>query len=179
MPISIPELKLEPGQTKNSYELHLDLGAIQGESVSSLHSGEIEISSFSWGTSSSAVRSAAGSPKGGKPTVSEVTVTKQFDKSSPALFNAVWSSQVIKSAKISMSKSTGGGKPEDHLVITLTNVYVTSVQATSSRSLPELQKGSETVTLNFQKVTIDYKVQLASGLLAAGGSATYELTSGT
>lgn len=174
----MPELKLDVGQAKNSYELHLDLGAIQGESQSSTHSQEIEISSFSWGTTSSAVRSAAGSPKGGKPTVSEITVTKQFDKASPQLFNAVWTSQLIKTVKISMSKSTGGGKPEDHLVITLTNAYITSVQASSSKSLPEQQKGSETVTINFQKVSIDYKVQLASGLLASAGSAAYDLTAG-
>jgi type VI secretion system secreted protein Hcp len=162
----------------SSYEYHLDLGSIQGESTSSLHPNEIEISSFSWGTSNSAVRSAAGSPKGGKPTVSEITVTKQVDKASPLLFNAVWSSTVIKTAKISMSKSTGGTKPEDHVIITLTNVYVTSVQQTSSKNAPEAQKGSETITLNFQKVNIDYKIQLASGLLAAASSASYDLTAG-
>jgi type VI secretion system secreted protein Hcp len=165
-------------QVKNSYELHLDLGPIQGESQSSLHGQEIEITSFSWGATSSAVRSAAGSPKGGKPTVSEITVTKQFDKATPQLFNALWTNQLIKTAKISMSKSTGGGKPEDHMVITLTNVYITSVQAISSKNQPEHQKGLETISLNFQKVNIDYKVQLGSGLLASAGSAAYDLTAG-
>lgn len=169
---------LEKGQQKNNFELHLDLGSIQGESESNLHKNEIEISSFSWGVSSSAIRSAAGSPKGGKPTVSEITVTKEFDKSSPQLYNAVWTNQLIKTAKISMSKTTGGGKPEDYMVITLTNVYITSVQARSSKDLPEHQMGAETVTLNFQKVSIDYKVQLASGLLASGGSASYDLGAG-
>jgi type VI secretion system secreted protein Hcp len=162
----------------STYELHLDLGSIQGESQSALHGQEIEISSYSWGTSSSAVRSAAGSPKGGKPTVSEITVTKQIDKSSPQLFNASWSNQLIKTATIAISKTTGAGKPEDYFVITLTNVYITSIQQSHSKDLPAHQTGSETVTLNFQKVNIDYKVQMGSGLLASAGSAAYDLTSG-
>jgi type VI secretion system secreted protein Hcp len=161
---------------KSSYELHLNLGSIQGESESSLHSQEIQINSFSWGATNSAIRSAAGSTKGGKPTVSEITVTKDLDKATPQLFNALVGSTLIKTATISMSKSTGGGKPEDHLVITLTGVYITSIQMTSSKE--HLTKGVETVTLNFQKVNIDYKVQLASGLLASGGSAAYDLTKG-
>lgn len=170
---------LPVSENKSSYELHLDLGAIQGESTSSTHTQEIEISSFSFGASNSAVRSAAGSPKGGKPTVSEITVTKQIDKSSPALYSALVNSQKINTAEITLSKSTGGGKPEDYVTITLTNVYITSIQTGSSKDLPPNQKGGETVTLNYQKIEFAYKIQLTSGLLAAGTSWQYDLTSGT
>lgn len=162
----------------HSLELHLDLGPIQGESQSALHNQEIEINSFSWGTTNSAVRSAQGSPKGGKPSVSEITVTKSFDKASPQLFNAVVSSTLIKTAKISISKSTGGKKPEDYLTITMTGVYITSVQATSSRDQPGYGIGSETITLNFQTVAIDYKSQRPDGLLVSAGTASYDLTKG-
>jgi len=174
MPIQVKELNIGG----SNYEMHLDLGSIQGESQSSTHSDEIELLSFSWGASNAAVRTATGTTKGGKPTVSEITVTKQIDKSSPQLFNALVSSTLIKTATISLSKSTGGGNPEDHLVITLTGVYITSFQSSTSKDLPPGQKGCETVTLNFQKISIDYKVQLASGLLASGGSASYDLTKG-
>jgi type VI secretion system secreted protein Hcp len=175
----MPLLPVTEHTTKSNYDLHLNLSTIQGESTSALHNQEIEITSFSWGASNSAVRSAQGSPKGGKPTVSEMTVTKRIDKASPQLFNALVSSTLIKTAILSMSKSTGGGKIEDHFVITMTGVYVTSLQVTHSRDMPEHQKGAETVTLNFQKVSIDYKVQLVSGLLAQGASASYDLTVGT
>lgn len=161
----------------------MNLGSIQGESQSTLHSQEIELSSFSLGATNSAIRSAAaGTGKGGKPTVSEITVTKQIDKSSAALYNALVGSSVIKTAKLSMSRSTGGvggaTQLEDYVVITLTNVYITSIQTTSSVEMAFLQKGSETVTLNFQKIDLSYKIQLASGLLAAGTSWTYDLTAG-
>jgi type VI secretion system secreted protein Hcp len=166
-------------ERKNSYSLHLDLGSIQGESQSALHSQEIEISSFSFGATNSAVRSAAGTSKGGKPTVSEITVIKHIDKASPPMLNALLTNQLIKSAKITMSKSTGGGKPEDFVTITLTGVYITSHHMTHSHDFPEHQRGLETVTLNFQKVSIDYKVQLASGLLVGATSASYDLTQGS
>jgi type VI secretion system secreted protein Hcp len=164
---------------KSTYELHLDLGSIQGESTSSTHSQEIEISSFSFGATNSAIRSAAGSPKGGKPTVSEITVSKQIDKASPALYSALVNSQKINTAEITMCKSTGVGKPEDYVTITLTNAYITSIQTSSSKDLPPNQKGAETVTINFQKIDFAYKIQLTSGLLAAGTSWQYDLTVGT
>ena len=166
-----------PAPQRSGYEIHLDLGSIQGESESSLHTDEIEILSFSWGATNSAVRSAAGSPKGGKPTVSEITITKEVDKASAQLFSACVNSTLIKTATISWSKSTGGGKPEDYMVYTLTNVYVTSVQSSSSKDQgPQL--GTESVTLNFQKISIDYKVQMGSGLLVSGSSAAYDLGAG-
>jgi type VI secretion system secreted protein Hcp len=162
----------------SNYEIHLNLGSIQGESQASTHSQEIELMSFTWGATNVAVRSATGTSKGGKPTVSEITVTKQVDKSSPQLFNAVVAATLIKTATISVSKSTGGSQPEDYLVITLTSVYITSYQSGASKDHPPNQKGFETVTLNFQKISIDYKVQLTSGLLASGGSASFDLTKG-
>lgn len=163
---------------KGTVELHLNLGSIQGESQSSNHTQEIEINSFSFGSTNSAIRSASGTAKGGKPTVSEITVSKEVDKASPQLFSALVGSTLIKAATISVSKLTGGGKPEDYLVISLTNVYITSLQTSSDKSLPPNQVGLETVTLNFQKINIDYKVQLTSGLLASGGTASYDLTAG-
>ena len=64
------------------------------------------------------------------------------------------------------------------MVITLTNVYITSVQQSSSKGDPAGQMGTESVTLNFQKISIDYKVQMGSGLLVSGSSAAYDLGAG-
>jgi type VI secretion system secreted protein Hcp len=170
---------LTGGAPGSNFELHLNLGTIQGESQSTLHNAEIELKSFTFGSSSPTLRNQAGSTKGGRATVTEISVTKEFDKATPQIFNALWTNQVIKSAVISMTKMTGSTKGDDTLVITLTNCSISSISVISSKSAPDAHGGTETVSLNFQKIQIDYKVQLASGLLAAAGSASYDMTAGS
>jgi type VI secretion system secreted protein Hcp len=180
MPISIPELKISGGSSadaQNSYEGHLNLGQIQGESNSAAHPNEIEVVSFSWGLSNAAVRSAqGGTTKGGKVTINEITLIKHTDKSTPLLFNAVATCQKFPKAIISLSKSTGGKKPEDYLTVTLTNAYIGSLQL-SSPSVGAM--GTETIVINFQKIEMDYKLQNAMGILVSASSANYDLTQGT
>lgn len=161
---------------ESGYEIHLDLASIQGESFSAAHPNEIEISSFQWGISNSPVNTVTGFIKGGKVSMTEVTVTKSVDKSSVQLLKASATGQILKSAKITWSKSTGGKKPEDFITITLTGVLVSSVQQTSSRHGEGM--GTETVTLSFDKVNVDYKVQDKTGLLISAGQMAYDLAQG-
>jgi type VI secretion system secreted protein Hcp len=165
------------GQSKESgYEVHLNLGQIQGESNSSAHLNEIEVVSFSWGCSNTAVASAqGGTTKGGKASVSELNVVKYTDKATPLLFSAVMSCQTFPTATISLSKSTGGKKPEDYYIIKLQSVIVTSLQQ-ASPSGAEL--GTETITLNFGNINLDYKMQTALGILVSAATGSYDLKGG-
>ena len=167
------------GTTQSSgsaYEIHLDLVSIQGESTSSAHSNEIEISSFSWGVSNSPVNTGTGAIKGGKVSMTEITLTKFFDKASVQLLKAAATGQIFKTARITWSKSTGGKKPEDFITITLAGVLVSSVQQSSSRSGEGM--GTESVTLCFDKVNVDYKTQETTGLLTSAGQMSYDLARG-
>jgi len=160
----------------SGYEVHLDLVQIQGESNSSAHPNEIEVASFSMGCSNSVVMSSQGATtKGGKASVSEITVTKYTDKSSPQLFGAVCGCQVFKTAKISVSKSTGGKKPEDYLIIAMNSVIISSWQLSSPSGAGV---GTETLTLKFGKINIDYKMQTAMGILVSAANCSYDLTQG-
>ena len=157
-------------------EIHLDLGSIQGESQSSAHKDEIEIASFQWGISNSPVNTKDGVIKGGRVSMTDITLTKAFDKASVQLLSAAATGKIFKTATISWSKSTGNKTPEDFLTITLTGVLITSVQQSSSRAGEGL--GTETVSLSFDKVSMDYKVQSKSGLLTSAGQMTYDLAQG-
>ena len=84
--------------------------------------------------------------------------------------------QILKTAKITWSKSTGGKKPEDFITITLSGVLVSSVQQSSSRSGEGM--GTESVTLSFDKVNVDYKTQEKTGLLISAGQMAYDLAQG-
>jgi type VI secretion system secreted protein Hcp len=179
MPIQIPEVVINTGPAAGAvsgYEVHLDLGKIQGESNSTLHTNEIEVLSFSWGLSNTAVRSAQGdTTKGGKASVGEITLVKHTDKATPHLVLAVTGCQTFPTATISLCKSTGGKKPEDYFIIKLTNAYISSLQL-SSPSAEGL--GTESLSLNFQKIFLDYRLQNTMGILVSAASATYDLTQG-
>ena len=181
MHIQIPEINIPvpaaaPQSAVSGYEVHLDIGKIQGESSSTAHPNEIEVVSWAWGLSNTAVRSAQGdTTKGGKASVGEISLVKHTDKSSPALVLAVTGCQTFPTATISLSKSTGGKKPEDYFVIKLTNAYISSLHL-SSPSAEGL--GTETLTLNFQKIFMDYRQQNSMGILVSAASATYDLTQG-
>jgi type VI protein secretion system component Hcp len=58
----------------------------------------------------------------------------------------------------------------------MNNTYISSLHF-SSPSIGTL--GTETITLNFQKITMDYKAQNDMGILIAATSVTCDLTQGT
>lgn len=169
-------MPLVPLSPPGSVEIHLDLVSIQGESPSTAHRDEIEISSFQWGVSNSPINTKDGPVKGGKASMTEITVTKAVDKASVQLMKAAATGQIFKTAEITWSKSTGGKKPEDFMTITLSGVLVTSVQLSSSPGGEGV--GTETVTLSYDKINIDYKVQDKSGLLIPAGQMAYDLAQG-
>ena len=62
---------------------YLKIDDIPGESKRSGHEEEIVISSFSWGAMRSAFRNSGGQRESGLPEVQSVSLTKDFDASSP------------------------------------------------------------------------------------------------
>ena len=157
-------------------EIHLDLGSIQGESPSTAHKDEIEINSFQWQVSNSPVNTKDGATKGGRVSMTEITLTKAFDKATVQLLKAATTGQIFKTAKITWSKSTGGKTPEDFLTITLTGALITSVQHNSTRTGEGV--GTEIIALSFDKISMDYKVQGKTGLLTSAGQMAYDLAQG-
>lgn len=165
---------MSPPSTKGD-EIHLKLtgqkqGVIKGESTAKKHDGEIEVYSFAWGVGSAPISSGKG-----KPTISSVTITKPIDRSTTNLVNASLNNELITSATISWSKSSGAGTPDDFMIITLTNAYIVSVQFSSIHSEAGTGMGHETVVIAFQKINIDYSQQNAMGLLQAAGSMSYNV----
>ena len=106
----------------------------------------------------------------------EITVTKNFDKSSPGVLKAVAAGQIFKTVKISWSKSTGGKRPEDFVLIVLTGVLITSVEQSSTAAVEGI--GTEKITLAYDKISMDYKVQDKTGLLISAGQMAYDLAQG-
>ncbi len=148
------------------------IGTIKGESQDAKHTDEIEVLSWSWGLSNSGTLAHGGGGGGGegKASFHDFNFTHHVDKASPVLMKACATGEHIKDATITVRK-TGKGQHE-YLVITMTDVIVTSVSTSVSA---EGEATNEGVTLAFAKVDLEYKPQKPDGSLDAGIHFTYDL----
>jgi len=147
-------------------DIFAKLGDIKGESLDDKHKDEIEVYSFSWGvTNSAGVTSGGGGA--GKATFKELSIVHAIDKASPSLLEACATGTHLKEATITQRKAGKG--QQDFLIFKMNDVIVTSV--TEVIGAPD----SETVSLTFAKVQVEYKAQKADGSLDAGVHFKFDL----
>lgn len=122
---------------------------IVGEGGTGIPTGGIEISSWSWGVGRGISGLAAG-----KAAFQDLTFVHRIDKSSPLLLTDCAGGTVIASVRLTVSAADASSVPPgDTMTITLTKVHVTSIHSGSSSGG---DNPSESVTLNFAKIQIDY-----------------------
>jgi type VI secretion system secreted protein Hcp len=139
--------------------MFLKVDGIKGESKDAKHKDEIDVLSWSWGMASPPPPAGGGGGGGaGKVSFQDVSIGKRIDAATPPLMLSCASGQHIKSALLTARKA-GAASPE-YLTIKMDDVLVTSVAVGE----PGPQGGgTETVTLNFGKVALDYFPQKAAG----------------
>ncbi len=154
-------------------DYHLKVEGVQGESQHAKHKDEIDILSWSWG-SSNPVTIVGSGMSAGKVSMSDLVISKRVDKSSPKLLGLNVTGKHVATATLTASKSTGGKTPEDFLTIKLSEVYVASYQIGGSHGE---DVGSESVSLAYGKIEYDYKEQKKDGTLTSAGNVGYDLIS--
>ena len=100
-----------------------------------------------------------------KASFQDLHLTKYVDKSSPNLMLYTANGKHFPTATLTVRKASEN--PLEYLVITLTNVLVSSVSTGGSGGEDRL---TENVTLNFAQVKVEYKEQTEKG--AAGATST-------
>ncbi len=136
-----------------SSDFHFKFDGVDGEATHKDHKGEIEVLSWSWGvTQASGAGSGGGSGKG-KATPGEFHFVHQYDKSSPVLAKHCVGGKHFKDAKLTARKAGEGQK--DFLVITLKEVFISSVQPSGAQGGDVL----ENVSLSYKDVEFAYKAQ--------------------
>ena len=98
----------------------------------------------------------------GKANIQDLSFTKYIDVSTPDLMLATCNGRHFDEAKLTVRKA--GEKPLEYLIITMTDLIITSVSTGGSGGEDRL---TENVTLNFAKVQVDYAEQTPTG--APGG----------
>jgi type VI secretion system secreted protein Hcp len=148
-------------------DIFLKILEIKGDSVDARHKDEIEVLSWSWGMSQTGTALATGQA-GGKVAFSDINLMHQFDKASPNLMTFCATGKHIKEATLTIRKA--GENPVEYLIIKMSDVLVTSVQVSGSDEVP-----TESFSLQFAKVDLEYKPQNPDGSLDVGLHFKYDL----
>src|SRR3712207_1924293 len=138
-------------------DVFIKIGDIKGESQDKAHKEEIEVLSWSWGASNSANVSYGSGAGSGKVSFQDLTFMHELDKSSPALYQAVSTGKHYPEALLTARKS--GGEQLEYLTVKLETVFVTNVAISQGGS----ERPTESVTLSFGKITMEYKPQKGDG----------------
>jgi type VI secretion system secreted protein Hcp len=128
---------------------------IKGESLAEGHKGSdgwIEVGSVQWGCGRGISTPTGGSGKreASAPVISEITVTKEMDSTSPKLCQEALIGKAVP-AHIELVE-TGEGKLETFLTLNLTNALISGYSFSSGGARP-----SESYTLNFTKIEMIYQ----------------------
>ncbi len=151
-------------------DIFAKLGDIKGESLDAKHKDEIEILSWSWGVTNAGPPAGTGAGAGaGKPKFQDFSFTHKIDKASPVLMQACATGVHLKEATITHRKAGKG--QQEFLIIKMNDVIVTALMDGDSSD----GGSSETVSLAFAKVDVEYKPQKADGSLDAGVHFKYDL----
>lgn len=143
-------------------DIFAKLGDIKGESLDDKHKDEIEIMSWSWGVSNAGSMAFGSGGGEGKATFQDLTFTHLLDKASPVLWQNSTNGAHLPEATITQRKAGKG--QQEYLIIKMKDVIITSVNHGAQGS----DKPTETVTLAFGSVAVEYKPQKADGSLDAG-----------
>ena len=150
-------------------DIFAKLGDIMGESLDDKHKDEIEVLSWSWGVTNAAPASTGTGAGAGKPKFQDFSFTHKIDKASPVLMQACATGVHLKEATITHRKAGKG--QQEFLIIKMNDVIVTALTDGDSSD----GGSSETVSLAFAKVDVEYKPQKADGSLDAGLHFKYDL----
>jgi type VI secretion system secreted protein Hcp len=139
-------------------------GKVKGEALDPGHEDEIVVKGWHWGV---AATSALGSTQAtSRRAYKGLTVIKQIDSATTALMAALATNDEVKEAKLTMRKA--GSEQMDYFLVTLQKARVSSVD----HSTDESGNTIETVTLQFNKVSVEYRPQKSAG--SRGASMTFE-----
>ena len=149
-------------------DIFAKIGDIKGESQDSKHKDEIEVLSYSWGVTNSA-KIEAGGGGAGKATFTDLSFLHSIDKASPNLLKACATGTHLKEATVTHRKA--GKDQQEYLIIKMNDIIITGVALADSSGAA----GSETVSMAFAKVDLEYKPQKSDGSLDAGNHFKFDI----
>ena len=128
---------------------------IEGESRRADHEGEIDITSIDWNMAQAANMQIGSGRTASRAMVNPIGISKLYDAASPYLALACMQGKAFDEVVISFRKDSGEAHL-DYLVITLTNVVISSYSMAGHATGEEI---SDTFSLSFEKIKVLYTMQ--------------------
>lgn len=139
---------------------YLIIDGVEGPSTSKEKA--IDILSFSFGATQTQTYQAGSSgkeAKAGRADVSNLTIMKVLDKTSPLLFDHCVSGDILKEVTLFYDKPVKDAQ-QDYFKVVMTDALITSVQLSGSQENPV-----ESISFGFQKVKVGYAPEKDDGTL--------------
>jgi len=154
--------------------IYLKIEGIDGKVTAKGHEKWIDVGSLQWGVGR-AISSAVGTSadrEASKPSISEVSVTKLMDASSPLIFTEAC---VGKAKKIEIHLcTTGTEKIDTYMEYELEDCMVSGYSVSSGGDRP-----SESISLSFTKLTMKFIPYSDQGKAESPLPAGYDMAQGT
>ena len=144
-------------------------GKIKGEATSSGHTDDIIVTGWHWGLRANSALGSVGATE--RRSYTALTIHKHIDRSTTGLMSALVSNDEVKEAKLCLRRA--GGEQEDYFTVVLKDARIASVDHTTDA----LGHPSETLSIVFTKVEVEYRPQLSTGLRGGGTSFADEIYS--
>lgn len=157
-------------------DIFLTIPGVPGESQDTTFQGAIELTSYSWGLSKLVtIGSGTGGTGTGKTQFSELNITKDFDKSSPLLMQALESGKPYPKITLSLRRTAGGSAAKAQVFLTyeFDQVYVTSISDAASSGGGDAP--SESISFTMGAVAVEYYPQNNDGSLGTGVTSSWSV----
>lgn len=131
--------------------IYMDFDGIKGEATQQDHKKWIDVLSLSWGTGRgiSTVEGSASEREVSAPSISDVTIVKEFDEASPKLFTEAVAGNQGKTVKIDLT--TTGAPAVTFCTYTLSNALISSYSVSTSGDRP-----MESVDISYTKMEFKF-----------------------
>ncbi len=156
-------------------DYYLKLDGVEGETKKKGHEKQFEIQSWSFG-GSNPVSITGGGMSAGKVSFADITFTKSVDKATTKLLNKMATGDHFKEAILYCCKSTGEKTTQDFLVLTMKEAYITSYSTGGSGGMGDYE--TESFSVAYGDIEVDYKVQGDKGTLTNAGEFEYNVKAG-
>jgi len=139
-------------------DMFLELDGVKGESVDKAHKGKIDILSWNWGLQNSGTFHHGSGGGAGKASFNDISITKYIDAASPNIMLFCANGKHFAKGKIIVRKA--GENPLEYLTVEFEKAMVANYRTGGSGGEERL---TESVTLNFAKVKVEYVTQAEKG----------------
>ncbi len=142
-------------------DVFLKLADINGDSTDARHRDEIQVLSWDWGGEySKGSGGGGGGASAGKPQFRRLRFAHLIDIASPLIMLACASGRRLREANLTMRRA--GASSFEFLIVKLSDVSVASVEMAVNEEKGDL---FESVTLNFEKIDLQFIPQSSAGEL--------------